>query len=254
MPKRVHNQQKGGEKASRKCPDCHSEKNWKDGIRKTRNGPVQRYICRDCGYRFSESSVLSMNLNNSGRRRVCAILTEAKNLTTVEPQKAGLAGATRNIKGKIIEFSFWLKKEGYKDSTIHMRSRTLKRLVKLGADLYDPENVKEIIAKKTSWCINTKASVVDSYGSFLVMNGIRWNLPRYKEEKPLPFLPTESEIDALIAGCGKKTATFLQLLKETGMRAGEACSIEWTDVDTERRLIHLRKAEKRIMNQLLTGY
>jgi transposase-like protein len=35
------------------CPDCGSRRCWKDGIRYTRYGEVQRYMCRDCGYRFS---------------------------------------------------------------------------------------------------------------------------------------------------------------------------------------------------------
>jgi len=43
----------------------------------------------------------------------------------------------------------------------------------------------------------------------------------YKIRK-IPFIPTETEIDHLIAGCGRKTATLLQLLKETGIRIGEA--------------------------------
>ena len=36
-----------------KCPECGSRNHWKDGIRHTRFGEVQRYYCRDCGYRFS---------------------------------------------------------------------------------------------------------------------------------------------------------------------------------------------------------
>jgi transposase-like protein len=35
------------------CPECASQNNWKDGFRKIRDGDIQRYICRDCGYRFS---------------------------------------------------------------------------------------------------------------------------------------------------------------------------------------------------------
>ncbi len=60
----------------------------------------------------------------------------------------------------------------------------------------------------------------------------------------IPFIPTEQEIGALIAGCGKKTATFLQLLKETAMRAGEANRLEWTDIDTAKRTIILTNPEK----------
>jgi integrase len=41
----------------------------------------------------------------------------------------------------------------------------------------------------------------------------------------------EKEIDALIIGCGKKVAASLKLLKETGMRIGEAWQLRWTDID-----------------------
>ncbi len=54
----------------------------------------------------------------------------------------------------------------------------------------------------------------------------------------------EEEIDILIAGCGKKTASFLQLLKETAMRAGEANRLEWTNVDENNRIITLNDPEK----------
>jgi len=60
----------------------------------------------------------------------------------------------------------------------------------------------------------------------------------------LPFIPSEEEIDALIAGCGRKTAAILQLLKETAMRSGEANSLFWTDIDMERRTILLNTPEK----------
>ncbi|MCW3979854.1 MAG: tyrosine-type recombinase/integrase [Candidatus Bathyarchaeota archaeon] len=241
---RSETNQKGGERASRNCPQCHRRKIWKDGLRKTNVGVTQRFICGDCGYRFSESSVLSTHQRYSGDRQVGAFLTEAKNLSTVETRKNGLAGATADLKGRVADYIWWLKKEGYAESTIRMRSRILKRLVKLGAHLDDPEHVKETVANRPSWSTSTKANVVDTYDSFMRMLGIQWNPPRYKNDKPLPFIPTEGEIDALIAGCGTKTATLLQLLKETGMRVGEASSLEWTDIDTERQLIHLRKAEK----------
>lgn len=41
----------------------------------------------------------------------------------------------------------------------------------------------------------------------------------------------------MIAGCGKKVATSLQLLKETGMRSGESWNLEWTDIDNENRIV-----------------
>jgi integrase len=49
----------------------------------------------------------------------------------------------------------------------------------------------------------------------------------------------------LVAGCGRKTATFLQLLKETAMRSGEAKRLEWINIDFEKNIITLNLPEKR---------
>jgi len=65
--------------------------------------------------------------------------------------------------------------------------------------------------------------------------GGTWTPPRYKAVEKLPFIPTESEIDYLIACLGNKTGRFAQLLKETGARRGEAWQLEWTDIDAENR-------------------
>lgn len=71
------------------------------------------------------------------------------------------------------------------------------------------------------------------------MVGLTWEKPKCVRPRVLPFIPLENELDSLIAGAGKKTAAFLQLLKETGMRAGEALRLKWTNVDFERQLIIL---------------
>jgi len=65
----------------------------------------------------------------------------------------------------------------------------------------------------------------------------KWSPPIYKPARKLPFIPTEQEIDSLIAGCNRKTSTFLQLLKETGVRCGEAWMLRLTDIDPESRLV-----------------
>jgi len=37
-----------------KCPECGSTRVWKDGLRYLAEGSVvQRWLCRDCGRRFS---------------------------------------------------------------------------------------------------------------------------------------------------------------------------------------------------------
>jgi len=142
------------------------------------------------------------------------------------------------MKEKIVEFSFWMLKQGYRESTIIMRTQQMKVLVKRGANIFDPESVKETIARQP-WKESRKAIVVNTYTSFLSMIGSTWTPPGYQPVRKLPFIPTELEIDQLIAGCGKKTAAFLQTLKETAMRAGEAQNLEWSDIDMERRVLRV---------------
>lgn len=241
------NYHKGGEKASRKCPYCHSRIFVNCGTRRTKNGSIQRYRCKECDRRFSESTVLSMDLNNSGKRQVCEFLTEgSKNLAKVEPLKSGLAGATSTaeVKGIVFEFGFWLKKQGYKESTIETRMKHLEILVKRGADLRDAESVKEVLALQEKWCDGTKANYVDTYTRFLEKEGLVWRPPIYKRVHKLPFIPSEAELDQLIAASGNKLGTFLQTLKETGADPGEVGGITWADINKETKTITINSPVK----------
>lgn len=67
---------------------------------------------------------------------------------------------------------------------------------------------------------------------------------KVRYEPKQPFIPLESEIDQFIARCGKRTATFLQVLKDTGARAGEACKLNWTDINMENCTISINNPEK----------
>jgi len=176
-------------------------------------------------------------------------LTEdSKNLATSETRtQEQAAGATIDsaiTKGKLIEYLWFLKKQGNAESTVKMRTQILTQLAKEGADLSDPESVKRVIAAHNNWSNGYKKNLVAAYDKFAEMLKIEWNSPNYTRVKELPFIPHEKEIDALIAACGKKTATLLQLLKETGMRIGEALSVRWIDVDNETNTIRCRP-EKR---------
>jgi len=172
---------------------------------------------------------------------------ESKNLTEVNARQetAPREGTTQtlDIKGKIIEHVWWLQKQGYKESTIIGRSRLLKTLVQRGADLLDPESVKGAIAKQQTWSEGRKELAVEAYTTFLKMTGGKWDKPKYKRIQRLPWIPTESEIDQLIAATSPRIGTFLLLLKETGMRPGEAWKLKWTDLDTVARTINIT-AEK----------
>ena len=228
------------------CPECGSFKIWKDGKRYTLQGEIQRYVCRVCGFRFSETKFNS-SYNLANNRQVCALGSWAKNLAADPQTEKRAAGATRKdkagIKGKIVEFLWWMKKQGYAESTIVSRAYRLKRLLNLGADLLDPESVKEVIARQNDWSISRKEAMVYAYDLFAKWMGIKWDRPRYKPSRKLPFIPLEREIDDLIAGCNKHVAAFLQIAKETGARAGEIFALKWIDVDFETRTLRIT-AEK----------
>jgi integrase/predicted RNA-binding Zn-ribbon protein involved in translation (DUF1610 family) len=229
----------GGEEASRECPECHSRRIWKDGLREKNH--KQRFLCRDCGFRFSGKS--NIESQTSKNRQLCAVLEEAKKLDTTTETKTVAGEEKQTIKGQLVQFPFYCKKEGMTEATIKTFSSAMNRLAKV-SDINNPESVKEAIAEMDVK-ENTKVSYCVAYTVFLKFQGKKWEPPRYRYRQKLPeFLPTEEEIDQLKAGCGNKTGTILQLIKETGMRIGECLSLKWMCINYEKRIITLADAEK----------
>jgi integrase len=176
---------------------------------------------------------------------VCATEKEAKNLASMKgkTRQKWAAGATKvdktTLKGKIVEFLWWMQREGYAESTIVSRGSRLRRLVKLKANLFNPESVKEVIATQKNWSIARKEAMVWTYDLWAKWLGIEWEKPIYKPVRKLPFIPLEREINDLIAGCNKHVAAFLQIAKETGARAGEIYNLKWIDIDFENRTVNI---------------
>jgi integrase len=235
----------GGEKASRECPNCHSKRSWKDGFRETNFGLIQRFVCRDCGFRFSDNSY-KVSLTN-GNRQLCAI-KKAKKLDSATEKKtvAGERKPTQELeiaRGKIVELIRYMERQGYSLETIRLNRIALKVLIDRGANLFDSDSVKEVIAKQ-KWSQNRKKNVINAYSMSLKLNKMTWEAPRCKVTQSIPFIPTEQEIDCLISAAPKKLSTFLLLIKETAMRRGEAKRLEWIDIDSERNTVTLNEPEK----------
>jgi len=161
--------------------------------------------------------------------------------TETAKTKAGVK--PREVEEKIINFILWLRKEGYKENTIRNWTYSIERLTRLGADITDSEDVKTVIAKQ-GWPDNYKKVYITVYNAFLKMLGKEWKPPKCNYTQKLPFIPAEEELDALIAACGKKLATFLRTLKETGARSGEAIQLKWVDVDNRNNTITINEPEK----------
>jgi len=97
---------------------------------------------------------------------------------------------------------------------------------------------------QTIYRLPYKKSFVIAYKSFCKAFKLAWEPPKVRVERKVPFIPTEAEIDTLIAGCGRKTAAFLQVLKDTGARGSEACRLKWEDIDEKTNIIRINNPTK----------
>ena len=97
------------------------------------------------------------------------------------------------LQGKVLEHAFWLKKEGYRESTIVSRIKLLAGLAKK-SDLLDPESVKIAIAR-LNVTEGRKENIVCVYGSFCRQLDLPFAPPKYHWVERLPFIPSESEVD-----------------------------------------------------------
>jgi len=224
--------------ASPLCPECKSTRLYRDGRRYLSDGSsVQRWLCRDCGYRFSEKPLqknLKWQLNTaSSLQSRCRIRAKgAKNLTqateskTVAGEKSQLEA---NVEGLVAQYMAYLEREGFVQESRF--PYLIRRLAKLGANLLDPESVKQTIGQQKVKN-GSKIQYVYAYDNFAKMLKLHWERPRYTQEEIIPFIPLEKELDTLIAFCrSKRMATYLQTLKETYADPSEALWIRRIDVN-----------------------
>jgi integrase/rubredoxin len=240
------------------CPQCGSTSLYRDGLRYLADSSsVQRWLCRTCAYRFSEkppqkNQEWSINTQPDliHIRQICVDNNkETKNLTTAteiktvagdnpikrikKPTVSNLDLISADARGLITAFMAYLEREGFADE-IHYPN-TLTHLVKDGANLLDPENVKTVIAhqKKLNgepWSDSMKMLAVYAYDAFCAMQGLAWNRPIYQQNEATIYVPDEKELDLLISAARKKMATFLGCLKETFADPSEIINAEWKDL------------------------
>jgi integrase len=238
------------------CPECGSNKSWKDGIRTTKYGIVQRYVCRECSYRFSDTNLsqsampeplqhfcrLPLNMPSSSLSKCQIGVSQpkaAKNLVRAETKQEALRES--DTKGQIVNFAWHLKKLGRTDETIRTYTKYVEILSKYG-DINNPENIKGVIAthfkNKT-----TKRLVCCSYDAFTEFNGLLWEKPHYKAEHKQVFIPTEQELSIIINNGRKDIFAFSLFLYETGARFNEAERLEWADINHERKQITIKSSK-----------
>jgi integrase len=168
----------------------------------------------------------------SSKHRVCDILQESKNLDTTTETKTVVGDRKLDqatAKGLLLQYTLYLQKEGYGADSRYISC--IRMLINCGSDVYDPENVKEVIARQ-KWKDGTKMQTTYAYDALTKMLKLTWTMPRYRQEEAYPFIPDEKEIDALILGAGsKRMSVYLQTLKETMADPSEALRIMWIDIN-----------------------
>ncbi|MEM3733291.1 MAG: tyrosine-type recombinase/integrase [Candidatus Bathyarchaeia archaeon] len=105
----------------------------------------------------------------------------------------------------------------------------MKSLLRHGVAL-TPEAVVSFL-NSVNWSCGTKDLVLDAFKDYLRMEGLNVDLPKVGVEEKLPFIPSESELDALINVARSKLMVFLRILKETAVRPIEAWRLKWMDID-----------------------
>jgi integrase len=205
--------------------------------------PVQRWLCRRCGYRFSQSSLTNKKENgHTLGYQVCADEKEVENLVAVEnPTEVGQREATADaaqVKGKIIEFLWYLEKMGYEQSTAKGYFAILRHLDKKGVDVFNPETVKLHIAEQ-GWNLGRKANVIKAYNLFAKMNGLEWQKPRCNPRKGLPRPPSTEQAKQLIAASTRKFAITFRFMAETGASPTEVENMTEKNFNFTRNKVYI---------------
>jgi len=130
-----------------------------------------------------------------------------------------------------------MQKQGYRHSTTKYCVQSLKSVARK-SNLLRPESAKSYLAA-AQMSESRKAKLTEDLARFYAYKHIPFDKPNYRRIEKLPFVPLEAEVDQLISGCSRKVATYLQLLKETGIRAGEAWNLKWADLDSEQRTVNI---------------
>ena len=128
-----------------------------------------------------------------------------------------------------------MKEKPYREATISSTLSCIKSMARK-TNLDNPESVKEYIAT-ANVSDNRKGILIDAMARYYDYRGIPFQRPVYRKILRLPFIPVEREVDDLISGAGNKVATFLLVLKDTGLRCGEAWALKWVDLDSERQYL-----------------
>ena len=96
----------------------------------------------------------------------------------------------------------------------------------------------------SSSTLNTAYSALKFYFEKILYRKFFLNIPRAKKDKKLPVVLAKKEILDIISACENiKHKLIIQVLYCSGLRVSEVISLKITDVDFNRKIIHLKGAK-----------
>ena len=166
----------------------------------------------------------------------------------VSRRERGISAVAQG-KAEILQYSIAMLNQ-LRPSTIDGRRKALQSINK-AVNLLDPcSNILDTTAITTylfkpDLKRNRAYKLIQDLKSFYEWKGIQWLPSKVRREPSQPYLPRLADIVLLIDQItNRRLAAFLQLLKETGVRSGEAWALSWDDIDFKSRLVSVRHPEK----------
>ena len=134
-----------------------------------------------------------------------------------------------------------MKKEAYAESTIEYTGKRLRHL-KRNCNLENPEDVKAFIAQKN--CTNAyKESLIEAYALYCKAHQIEWNQPFYQRYDKQPRIPTEQQINAIIADASNRLSLALSIIRDLGLRPIELTWLKLRDIDLNSGTVTITSAK-----------
>jgi integrase len=141
----------------------------------------------------------------------------------------------------LVNVLWWMKKQGYAESTIEATGKRLRNLKK-NCDLNDPESVKGYVANKK--CTNGfKETLIETYDFLMRSTGAKWDKPFYDRYDKLPKIPSEQRINMLISYASKRMALFLSMSRDLGSRPIELTWLKVKDINLENGTVNITSAK-----------
>lgn len=145
-----------------------------------------------------------------------------------------------------------LKLQGLSKSTINSYSRAIRRVYShfdCCPDILTPSQLQDYfmaLVESHSWStVKADRLGLQHFWKFVLKKNWQWvDIVKPPQVKTIPDILTPAEINRLISATRKlRYRVFLLTTYSMGLRLGEALALQVGDIDSERKLVHIRRGK-----------